>query len=64
MKTKLKISCAVVAILSGCGGAVAADANSQPAGGIETIVVTAERRDESVENVPLTVLAFSGDQLS
>jgi outer membrane receptor protein involved in Fe transport len=65
MKTKLKISCAVAAILSGCGSAMAADANSQPAsGGIETIIVSAERRDTSVQDVPSTIQAFAGSALS
>lgn len=43
---------------------MAATADALPAGGIETVVVTAERREENVQNVPLTVLAFSGDKLS
>ncbi|HEY0104637.1 MAG TPA: TonB-dependent receptor [Rhizomicrobium sp.] len=64
MKAKYKFSCAVAALLSGCGAALGAtDANTQPSG-IETVVVTAQRRDESIEKVPLTVLAFSGDKLA
>ncbi|MDX3882928.1 TonB-dependent receptor [Sphingomonas fennica] len=32
-------------------------------GGIDDIVVTAQRRQESVQNVPIAISAFSGDQL-
>ena len=45
MKARYKISCAVAAILSGCGTAIAADVGSQPQT-IETVVVSAERRDQ------------------
>ncbi len=62
MKAKYKISCAVAAILSGCGAAYAADANA-PTGGIETVVVSAERRDQSVQDVPSTIQAFSAKSL-
>jgi len=63
MKAKYKISCAVAAILSGCGvAASAADSTDIPAG-VETVVVTAERRDESLQSVPSTVQAFTGKSL-
>jgi outer membrane receptor protein involved in Fe transport len=62
VKARYKISCAVAAILSGCGPAIAAD--NAPTGGIETIVVTAQRRAEDVQKVPFTVQAFSGDALA
>ncbi len=62
MKARYKVSCAIAAILTGCGPAIAADSDAQPAG-IETIVVTAERRDQSVQNVPSTIQAFSGKSL-
>jgi outer membrane receptor protein involved in Fe transport len=48
--------------------AFAADAGSAPAPngatGVEEIVVTAERRDETVQKVPMTVQALSGATLS
>ncbi|SRR5579862_3448928 len=62
MQAKLKISCAVAAILSGCGAAYAADTSASS--GLETVIVTAERRDQSVQNVPSTVQAFTGPVLS
>ncbi len=45
--------------------AMAADEDTGPAAseGIEEIVVTAQRRDESLQNVPVTVQAITGDQL-
>ncbi|HEX4861445.1 MAG TPA: TonB-dependent receptor [Rhizomicrobium sp.] len=62
MQAKLKISCAVAAILSGCGAAYAADTSASS--GLETVIVTAERRDQSVQNVPSTIQAFTGPVLS
>jgi len=43
------------------GSAPAAEAQ---AGGIEDIVVTAERRSESVQRTPIAISAFSGDTLT
>ena len=68
MQSRYMISCAVAAILTGCGGAAfAADApaatTAPPPAAVEEIVVTAQRRDESVQNVPMTVQAFSGTSL-
>ena len=61
MKARYKVSCAVVAILTGlASAAAAADASS---GGVDEVVVTAQRRDENIQNVPVTVQAFSGDQI-
>ena len=62
-------SCAVLAVLSGWGGpSAAADATATAAdtsvSSVEEIVVTAERRDESVEKVPLTIQAFTGTALN
>jgi iron complex outermembrane recepter protein len=59
------MSCAVSAIVGGWGGAaVAADQTAMPESaqpaGVEQVVVTAERRTESVQKVPSTVQAFSG----
>lgn len=38
-------------------------AGDQSGGGIQEIVVTAQRRSESLQNVPIAVSAFSADQL-
>ena len=66
MKSRYMLSCAVAAIISGSTGAVfAADADSaSPSNGIEQVIVTADRRDESVQAVPNTVQAFSGQALA
>jgi len=71
MKAKYKVSCAVAAILYGCGGMAAvaaemaaAEPSSQLSGGIEEVVVTAERRDQNIQNVPSTIQAFTGQTLT
>ena len=38
-------------------------ATSEPERGIETVVVTAQRREENLQNVPLSVSAFSAAQI-
>jgi outer membrane receptor protein involved in Fe transport len=61
------MSCAIAAILSGYGSTVAfADTAAAPVdnGGIEQIVVSATRRNESVQNVPSTIQAFTGSNLA
>jgi len=60
MKGKYKISCAVLALLT--ANTVAAIAQDS-SGGIEEVVVTSERRSESVQKVPSTIQAFTGQQL-
>ena len=37
---------------------------TSPAQGIEEIVVTAQKREESLQDVPISVVAFTGDTLS
>ncbi len=64
MKTNLKLAYAITAVLSGYAyGAHAADSPAVSSG-IEEIVVTAQRRSESVQNVPITIQAITGEQLS
>ena len=65
MKTRYTLSCADVPILSGWAGvAAAADSTSPPRTGVDELVVTASRREESVQKVPMTLQAFSGAALS
>ncbi|HXA37387.1 MAG TPA: TonB-dependent receptor [Phenylobacterium sp.] len=72
MKTRYIVSCAVAAVLSGsAGGAFAAAADaagaadaSASATALEEVIVTAQRRDESAQTVPMTIQAFSGAALA
>ena len=67
-KFNFKVSSAVMAILS--AHAAAAARAAEPAdksgvstgGGIEEVVVTAQRRTESIQNVPITMQALTGDK--
>src|SRR5215471_2850484 len=63
------VSAAVVSILSAhAGAALAADTNDHPApaadAGIEEIIVTAQHRDESIQNVPITMQALTAETLT
>ncbi|MGZ6013377.1 MAG: TonB-dependent receptor plug domain-containing protein, partial [Caulobacteraceae bacterium] len=69
MKSSFMVSCAAGALLSGLAGgaAFAADAADTAAAaptGIQEVVVTAQRRDETIQNVPMTVQALSTDTIS
>jgi iron complex outermembrane receptor protein len=58
------IAAAVAAVLANGQAAQAQDAGlDAAAGGIEEIVVTAQRREESIQDVPLSVQAFTGETL-
>jgi outer membrane receptor protein involved in Fe transport len=68
IKTSFMLSAAVLAVLGG-GNAFAADATATAADAATDttatdIIVTAQRRDESIQNVPMTLQALSGDTLS
>ena len=71
MKYNRKLAYAIsVAIASAAAqAAIAADApvapadEEQPSGGVSEIVVTAQRRSESIQDVPITVQAVTGEQL-
>jgi iron complex outermembrane recepter protein len=61
LKTNHKIASAVVAALSAHAGTCYAQATS---GSLEEVVVTAQRRVESAQNVPITIQALTGDSLA
>jgi iron complex outermembrane receptor protein len=67
MKPNSKISAAVAAILAVPSTVIvlAAPADTTPAAGGELteVVVTAQRRTENLQDVPITIQAISGDQL-
>lgn len=67
MKSRFMLSCAAAAVALGSGelalaqSAPQADADSTSS---DVIIVTAQRRDQSIQDVPLTLQAFSTDTLS
>ena len=68
MNSNPKLSCAIAAILSGsvAGAAfaqTAAEATSAETSEIATITVTAQRRSESIQDVPISIQAFTGQTL-
>jgi iron complex outermembrane recepter protein len=67
LKTYLKISTAAFALASfgaGAAPAFAQETTAENDRGIAEIVVTATRREESLNKVPLAIQALSGDSLS
>jgi iron complex outermembrane receptor protein len=68
MQLPSKLSCAIAAILGGGAGsnALAADTpeTAPAADQIQEIIVTAQRRDENVQNVPIAIQALTGETLS
>src|SRR5436190_20336900 len=69
MKPNPKISAAVAAILSASATAVVwAAAETTPATGagneLQEVIVTAERRAESVQDVPITIQALTSETLA
>ena len=68
MNSNQKLSCAIAAILSGGGGiAFAAPAAETDAGSSDTIqeiVVTAQRRTENMQDVPIQIQALTGQTLT
>jgi iron complex outermembrane recepter protein len=66
MNPNPKLSYAIAAILSGSGLGIAHAApatDTSEAEGIQEITVTAQRRTESIQDVPVTIQALTGEQL-
>ncbi|MEI8297947.1 MAG: TonB-dependent receptor [Pseudomonadota bacterium] len=62
MKPNHKLTCAIIAVLGAQSGiALAAPSDSLE---IAEIVVTAQRRSENIQNVPITIQALSAETLS
>ena len=55
-------STAVLGLLA-IGGVAHAAESAKPGNEVETVIVTAEKRAENVQDVPMSVSAFSGAQL-
>jgi iron complex outermembrane recepter protein len=69
MHSRSKLSCAIAAVLGSgsIGHAVAANSTDQAAEsstGLEEIVVTAQRRTENIQNVPIAIQAFTTETLA
>ena len=69
MKADKRLSCAIAAILSGGTGAGAVHATpagdtDSSAGQIQEITVTAQRRTENLQDVPITIQALTADTLT
>ena len=70
LNTNYKLACAISAALSGYAGAgyaadtSAASTATSESSGLEEIVVTAQRRTESIQDVPITIQALSGSELT
>jgi iron complex outermembrane receptor protein len=66
MKTKYLASCAAVALICGDVGLAYADTTPAPttSHSLEEVVVTAQRRRETVQKVPMTIQAFTGTTLA
>ena len=68
MKNRLRLSTAAVELASLGAGSAPAFAQDETAqsddGGIKEIIVTATRREESLNKIPLAVQALSGDALT
>ena len=64
-KLGVPVACGLLALTAGAGTAtsVAVGAETDESGFIEEIVVTSRRRQESQQDVPLSVTAFSGEQI-
>jgi iron complex outermembrane receptor protein len=64
-----KCARAIAAILGACAGsavhaAAATDQSGESSGGLEEIVVTAQRRTENIQNVPIAIQAFTHETLA
>ncbi len=68
MKTWLKLSTATIVLVTLGAGSSAVSAQEEAAksddGGIADIIVTATRREESLNKIPLAIQALSGDDLA
>jgi iron complex outermembrane recepter protein len=54
---------ALGAHVGGSYAAAPADTEASASSGIQEVLVTAQRREESIQNVPITIQAITGDQL-
>jgi iron complex outermembrane receptor protein len=70
LKTNQKLTAAILAALGAHGGAAyaagdaeASTSTSMESTSLEEVIVTAQRRNESIQEVPITIQALTGDSL-
>jgi iron complex outermembrane recepter protein len=63
LRRKLLASCTSLLILGSAGVAQAQDSTPEEAASENDIIVTAQRRSEKLENVPVAIVALSGETL-
>ena len=67
LKTNHKITCAILTALSAHGACYAAEApdtaDADSSDSLQLVTVTAQRRSESIQDVPITIQAITGQQL-
>ncbi len=64
MINNYRVRLAVAGVLSTCATAAMAADETTAGPGLEEIVVTAQRRVQSIQDVPITIQALTGDQLA
>jgi outer membrane receptor protein involved in Fe transport len=63
LNTNQKLAYAITAVLGGCAGTAWAVEETSSSSELEAIIVTAQKRAESIQSVPITIQAITGDQL-
>ncbi len=66
MRPNLKLSYAICSILGvhGAGAALAASASGESSDALSEIVVTAQRREENIQNVPIQIQALTSETIA
>ena len=64
MKANQKLTYAIMAVLSAHAGSALAAEEAKNSGEIADVVVTAQRRSESIQNVPIAIQALTGEALA